>query len=127
VCLVAFYTAIALLGSGGLHALAPRCDSGCCTATSPKADEHAHKGCTHAHHAHGRPTTPPDNAPEESPGHCPDGCLICEFAATPAVPVAIVTAAPRLEFLETVAPTRALQKSRVATALFWIRGPPLFG
>jgi hypothetical protein len=127
VCLVTFYTAIALLGSGGLHGLAHCCESSCCTAESPATTTHTHVGCTHPHHAHGRPTNPPGQAPEESPGHCPDGCLICEFAATPAVPVAIVTATPRLEFVETVAPTRTLQRSHVATAPFWSRGPPAVG
>jgi hypothetical protein len=119
--LVAFYSAVALLGSGGLHAIAPGCPSHCSTAP---AAPHSHQGCSHHHHGH-------DHGPardrQQAPGHCPDGCLICEFAATAAVPVAIVIVPPPQELVETVTARRELQPPCVAARSFWIRGPPAVG
>jgi hypothetical protein len=125
VCLVAFYTAIALLGSGGLHAIAPGCHSGCCAAEPEKA--HTHKGCTHHHHAHSHAADPQDQKQNDAPKHCPDGCLICEFAATPAVPVAIIILLPQQELTSAIAPAREVHEPRIAARSFWSRGPPALG
>jgi hypothetical protein len=123
--LLAFYLAIALLGSGGLHAIAPGCHSGCC-ATEPAAT-HSHKGCTHHHHGHSHTAPSERQKQNEAPRHCPDGCLICEFAATPAVPVALVVVLPQQELVETVTPTHELDEPCVVATSFWIRGPPSLG
>ena len=122
--LVAFYSAIALLGSGGLHAIAPGCHSGCC-ATEPAAT-HNHKGCTHHHHGHSH-TAPDQQTPKDAPQHCPEGCLICEFAATPAVAVGLVIVLPQQELVETVTPTHEVDQPCVVATSFWIRGPPSLG
>jgi hypothetical protein len=121
-CLVAFYSAVALLGSGGLHAIAPRCHSGCCTAEP--ATTHTHHGCTH--HRQGHNHAPAENQ-KQAPGRCPDGCLICEFAATPAVPVAVVILLQQHELVDTVTPVHELAQRCVAASPFWIRGPPSLG
>jgi len=121
VCLVAFYSAIALLGSGGLHAFAPGCHSGCCAAEPAQA--HSHKGCTHHHHAHSHTIDPQDQKQNDAPRHCPEGCLICEFAATAAVPVAIIIALPQQELIGAIAPAQELYEPRVAARSTWIRGP----
>jgi hypothetical protein len=123
--LVAFYAAIALLGSGGLHAIAPRCQSECCAAEPATA--HAHKGCTHRHHGHSHAPTPVEEKQNSPPTHCPEGCLICEFAATPAVPVALVHLLPQHEPAGTVTPVFVLDEPCVVASPFWIRGPPAQG
>jgi len=123
-CLVALYASIALLGSGGLHAIAPHVHSACCPAEEKTG--HSHHGCAHHHH-HAQPTE--SEAPEsgESPAPCPDGCLICEFAATPALAVAIVTP-PALEGLATeLTPLPEHHVTARAFSRFWIRGPPELG
>ena len=123
--LLAFYAAIALLGSGGLHAIAPGCHSRCC-ATEPAA-AHSHKGCSHHHHAHSHAPASEDRKQSDPPRHCPDGCLICEFAATPAVPVALVIVLPQQGLVETLTPVRETRCTSLVTASFWIRGPPALG
>jgi hypothetical protein len=123
--LLAFYAAIALLGSGGLHALAPGCHSGCC-ATQPAAT-HTHKGCTHHHHGHCHSAKPLDQKRDDAPKRCPEGCLICEFAATPAVPVALVVILPQQQLVDTVTPPHELDHPCVLATPFWIRGPPSLG
>ncbi|QDT52449.1 hypothetical protein Pan44_04610 [Caulifigura coniformis] len=125
-CLAAFYAAIALLGSGGLHAVAPHVHSACCPAEEKAG--HTHHGCTHHHHHHPQPAQ--SQAPEsgESPSSpCPDGCLICEFAATPAVSVALVTPPLLPGFTTELAPLPERSAPARTAARFWIRGPPELG
>ena len=125
-CLATLYTAIALLGSGGLHAIAPGCNSACCVAKP--GSEHPHHGCSHHHHhSHGPATDSKSQEPENGPARCPQGCLICEFAATPAVTVAVVQPLPLAEALCEVTPPADRHVTADAPRLFSIRGPPALG
>ncbi|HVJ68326.1 MAG TPA: hypothetical protein VM510_10100 [Caulifigura sp.] len=121
--LIAFYTAIALLGSGGLHAIAPHGDSNCCTHQHG-ATVHAHRGCTH-HHAHSHAETEscpkPDSAP--APDHH-KSCAICEFAATPATAVAIIEPTLQIEAVDDLTVDVVQLVELVADSTFWSRGPP---
>ena len=120
--LTALYAAIALLGSGGLHAIAPHGQAACCL---PRADEssHPHSGCRHHHaHSHADGGDCGDPAPAEP---CRDkGCAICEIMATPATPVAVVVLPPIVEPAGTIAPVTEHHVATEATSPFWIRGPP---
>ena len=123
--LTALYAAIALLGSGGLHAIAPQGLAACCL---PRADEASHTlgGCSHRHtHSHADCDHSQTPAPAEP---CHDkGCAICEIMATPATPVAIVVLPPLVEAAEAIAPAVECPVAVDATSPFWIRGPPVVG
>ncbi|HVJ86760.1 MAG TPA: hypothetical protein VM452_14005 [Caulifigura sp.] len=130
--LTALYAAIALLGSGGLHAIAPHEQATCCL---PRAEEtsHTHSGCHH-HHAHSHavghhshtpaPSQPCQDQPcDDEP--CQDrGCAICEIMATPVTPAAVVDLPPLVELSETIEPAVERHVAAFATSPFWIRGPP---
>jgi hypothetical protein len=116
------FAAMSLLGSGGLHALAPCCpDAGCVS----KADANcAHAHCGHAHPRCHAAVAHQPSEPARQPVHTPDHCLICQHAAT-AVTIVAVVEAPVL--VEPVCELIPLSESPVWTAPLrrvCVRGPP---
>lgn len=117
-CLLALYAATALLGSGGLHAIAP-CTPCCKAETSPAV--HSHQGCTHSHP---HPHQPADESPRPDEPCDHESCLICEWAATPAVSVAVVAPPSLLELVAQLGPELVTRHASQAASAFSIRGPP---
>jgi hypothetical protein len=103
--LLAFYAATALLGSGGLHAIAP--DACCGTCTLPGLASHAghshghhqsHSSCRH--HSHEHPPSQKDSTP--SPAPCDhDDCLICKYVSVPSVAPVLAETSQPLELTQT--------------------------
>ncbi len=124
-CLIGLYAAVALLGPGGLHAVAPRGAANCCQenpACDSQRAEPSHRGCSHQH-----AETPAEShgGPENGPAPCRDGgCAICEFAATQAMPAAIVESPAPLEPAGQIEPALNLRVAARTVAAFRIRGPP---
>lgn len=123
-CALGVFAFTALLGSAGLHAIAPHACCGQACAVS----EHEHAGHKHSHshsgcgHSHAKTAETPE--PASQPVPCDEDCLICKHMSAP-----VMTPAPvLLECSERVAmaaePRDAASPLSGAPLLTAIRGPP---
>jgi hypothetical protein len=125
-CALGVFAVTALLGSAGLHAIAPHT---CCgEVCAVGEDSHSHAGHTHSHshagcgHSHSKPAEKPDSAP--TPGPCDDDCVICKHMSAPVVTPAPVLMECSERVVTAVEPRDAKSPLCGAPLVTAIRGPP---
>jgi hypothetical protein len=126
-CLAGVYSALALLGSEGLHAILPHhCAAHTHSAEHCHSHSHGHDH-NHAHHHCGPHSHSHGEKPEHAPVPAPcdsDDCLICKHSLTPVV-VPVTVELIVAEVLIAREASRAPPRVESAhLSQFFIRGPP---